>query len=124
MDPRAKFDQFHIQDIKKWQTYCRSITQLILLTRQNLPQNSPHNLTTSRLWQIRNDKDGFWCSEWTDTLAYLQDEILAELVVDFISVFDGYERIDCLTCELIVDSYDSGFSYGVMFDECGFDFCG
>lgn len=106
------------------ETHRRSITQLILLTRQNLPQNSPHNLPTSRLWKIRDDKDSLGSSERTDTLPNLQDEIFAELVVDFVAVFDGDECIDCLTSEFVVDSYYGSFGYGVVLDERGFDFGG
>jgi hypothetical protein len=46
------------------------------------------------------------------------------LVVDLISVLDGNEGVDCLASEFVVDSYDGGFGYGVVFDECGFDFGG
>jgi hypothetical protein len=95
---------------------------LILLTSQDLSQNSPHDLTTSRLGQIWNNEDGLGCCEWTNALSDLQDEILLQLVVDLVAVLDGNESIDCLASKLIVDSNDCGFCYSIVLDKCGFDF--
>jgi hypothetical protein len=109
---------------KRGRTHSRSITKLILLTCQNLPQNSPHNLPTSCLGQIRNNKDSLRSRKWTDTLPNLQNEVFSQLIIDFVAVFDGHESVDCLASEFVIDTYDGGFCDGAVFYECGFDFGG
>jgi hypothetical protein len=44
----------------------------------------------------------------------LENEIFAQLVVDFVSVFDGYEGVDGLTGKFIVDADDGCFGDGVV----------
>lgn len=105
-------------------THSRSVAQLILFTRQNLPQNPPHDLPTPRLRQIRHNKDRLRSSEWTNTLPDLQNEVFLELVVDLVAVFDRHEGVDGLAGEFVVDAHNGGFGNGVVFDQCGFDFGG
>ena len=47
------------------------VTQLILLLVDNLPQDSPHDLATPRLGQIRDDVDLLGGGEGTNDLADL-----------------------------------------------------
>ena len=108
-----------------WIRKRRSITKLILLTSQNLPQDSPHDLTRSRLWQVWYWEDCLGCGEGTDRFPDLQDQILLELIVDLVAVLDGDEGVDGLSCEFVVDTDDSSFADGLVLDEGGFDFgCG
>lgn len=102
----------------------RSITKLVLLARENLPQNTTHNLSRTSLGQVRNDKDGFGSREGADGFSDLEDEVFPELVVDFVAVFDRDEGVDCLAREFVVDTHDSGFANSGVLDERGFDFGG
>lgn len=77
-------------------TYSRGITELVLLTRKNLPQDTTHDLATSRLGQIGNNKDSLGSCEWTNTFSYLKNEVFTQLIVDFVSVLDGDESVDGL----------------------------
>ena len=55
------------------------VTQLILLLIDNLPQDSPHDLATARLGQIRDDVDLLGDGKGTDDLADLEDKLLREI---------------------------------------------
>ncbi len=103
-------------------THRRNISQLILLTGQDLSQNSSHNLSTSRLGQIWHDKNGLGSRKRTDALAHLKDEIFSELVIDLIAILNGHKGIDGLARELIAHPDHGRFCDGVVLDEGGFDF--
>ena len=79
----------------------RRITQLILLTRQNLPENSPHSLAGSRLGQVGDGEDGLGGRERTDGFPDLEDEVLLELLVDLVAVLDRDEGVDGLAGEFV-----------------------
>lgn len=105
-------------------TYSSDISQRVLLARQNLPQDPTHNLSTTGLGQIGDDDDGLWCREWANALANLQDEILLQLVVDLVSVFDGDESVDGLAGEVVSNADNGGFGDSGVLDERGFDLGG
>jgi hypothetical protein len=87
---------------------------LIFFARENLSQDSPHDLTTSRLWQVGNHKDGLWCCERTNALSYLKNEILPQLIVDLKAILDGHKRIDGLSRKLVMDTNNCRFSNSVV----------
>jgi hypothetical protein len=97
---------------------------LILFTRKDLSQNSTHNLSTSGLGKVRNDEDSFWSSEWTNALPHLKNEILYQLVVELIAVFNGDKCVNCLTSKFIVDTNNSSFGNGMVLNKSSFNFGG
>ena len=111
-------------DLRGVGTYSGSITKLVLLARKNLSQNSAHNLTTSSLGQVRNDEDGLWSRERTNALSDLKNKLFLELVIDLVSVLDGYECINSLPGQFIIDTDDCGFCDGVVLDQGCFYFGG
>jgi hypothetical protein len=98
-----------------------NIPQLILLARQNLPQNPSHNLPAPRLRQIGNTKHGLGSRKRPDRLAHLHDKRLPQLLVLLIAVLNRHKSIHSLACELVVDADDSRFADGVVFDQRRFD---
>lgn len=100
------------------------ISKLILLARQNLSQNATHDLAGARLGQIRDAEHRLGSREWSDRLADLHDERLAQLVVLLVAVLDRHESVNSLASELIVDTDDSRLADGMVLDERGFDFGG
>lgn len=101
-------------------TYSRGITKLILLTSQNLPQNTAHNLTRSSLGQVVDSEDSLGSGEWTNGLADLHDEVLLDGVVVLVALLEGNEGIDGLTGELVVDTDDSGFGDRTVLEQRSF----
>ena len=57
------------------------------------------------------------CSERTDALSYLHNQVLAKSVVGLVTVLDGNKGGDCLASELVGHTDDSGFSDSVMLDQ-------
>ena len=102
----------------------RDISELVFLTSQNLSQDTSHDLATASLGKIWNSKDRLWCGERSDTLADLENEILAQLVRELVAVLDRDECVDRLTGELVADTDDCGFGDCVVLDERGFDLGG
>jgi len=100
------------------------ISKLVFLTSQNLSQDTSHDLATASLGKIGDCEHSLWCSEWTDALTDLENEILAQLIGEFVAVLDRDECIDGLTGELVAYTNDSGFSDCVMLDKCSFDLGG
>ena len=96
-------------------THRTSIPQLVLLTRQNLPQNPPHDLATPRLGQVRHREHSLGRGERSNALAHLQDEVFLDLIGMVEAVLERDEGVDRLARELVVDAYDGGFGYGVCF---------
>ena len=70
------------------------ISQLILLSRQNLSQNPPHNLSRSSLGKVLHDNNALWRSKWTNCLTNLEDEFFGELRGRFHVFFQRDECID------------------------------
>jgi hypothetical protein len=103
-------------------TYSRSITKLVFLTRQNLSQNSTHDLPASSLRQVGNDEDSLWCCKRTNALSDLQNEVLLQLVIDLVSILDCHECVDGLSSQFIVNTDDCGFCNCMMLDQGCFDF--
>ncbi len=102
-------------------THSSDITELILLTSENLAQNTAHDLAATGLGQIRNDVDSLGGREGTDALAHLQDEFLAEGVVRLVTVLDGYKCVDSLAGKLISNTHDGRLGNRVMLDKRGLD---
>jgi hypothetical protein len=102
-------------------TYSSDVTKLVFLTSQNLAQDTAHDLTRAGLGKIRNDVNGFGCSEWADALPYLHDQVLAKSVVGLVAVLDGDKGCDCLASKLIGHTDDSSFSDGVVLNQSGLD---
>ena len=109
---------------RKGESYSRSITELVLLARKNLSQDSAHNLTTSGFRQVGDDEDRLWCRKWTNALPDLENEVLLQLVIDLVSVLDGHECIDGLPGQFIIDTDDCGFCDRVVLNQGCFDFGG
>ena len=103
-------------------TYSRCIAELVFLPCENLSQDTTHNLATSSLRQIRNDKDSLGSSEGTNALSDLEDEVLSQLIIDLIAIFDRNEGVDSLSSQFISDTDDSSFSNGVVLDQRSFNF--
>ena len=103
-------------------TYGGCIAALVFLASKNLSQDTTHDLPTSGLGQIRNDEDGLGSRKGTNTLSYLENEILSQLVVDLIAILDGDKGVDRLSGEFIIDTNHSSFCNGVMLDQCSFNF--
>lgn len=103
-------------------TYGGCIAELVFLASKNLSQDTTHDLPTSGLGQIRNDEDGLGGRKGTNTLSDLENEILSQLVVDLIAIFDGDEGVDGLSGKFISDTNHSSFCNGVMLDQCSFNF--
>jgi hypothetical protein len=68
------------------------VTQLIFLLVDDLPQDSPHDLATPRLGQIRNDVNLLGSGEGTDDLANLKDKFLRKIRVSFKIKVTGINR--------------------------------
>jgi hypothetical protein len=106
-------------------TYRCDVTELVLFTSKDLPQNPPHDLAASRLRQIGNHIDGFWRREWPDALAHLHGELLAQRLAGLIAIFDSDKRVDCLASELVCHANDGSLGNRVVLDKGGFDLgCG
>jgi len=54
----------------------------------------------------------------------LENEILAKLIVELVSVLDGDEGVDGLAGQLVVDADDGCFGDCVVLNQGGFDFGG
>lgn len=106
-----------------WIAQSRCVAQAVFLTRQDLSQDSSHDLAGSSLGQIIDDEDGLRRGKWTDGFAYLQDEIFPRLLAGVDAVFQGDEGVDRLAGQLIIDAHHGGFGHSVVFNEGGFDFC-
>ena len=65
--------------------------------------------------------NGLGCSERTDALPYLHDQVLAKSVIGLVAVLDGNKGSNCLTSELISHTNDSGFSDSVVLDQGSLD---
>ena len=86
-------------------TYSRDIPKLILLTRKNLPQNSPHNLPRPRLGKIRHNINLLRRRKRPDALAHLHDELLAQRVRHLAHPRRRHERVDGLARKLVCDAH-------------------
>jgi hypothetical protein len=79
----------------------RRVTKLVLLSAQDLAENSPHDLATSCLGQVVDNVDALGGGERSDRLAHLDDQVLAQLGGVLESVLDGHEGVDRLTGQLV-----------------------
>lgn len=70
------------------------ITQLIFLASQDLSQNTSHDLSRTRLWQILHDDDTLGCGKWTNCLADLENEFFGQLWSSLDVIFQRDEGID------------------------------
>lgn len=105
-------------------TYSSDVAKLVFLTSQNLAQNTAHDLTRASLGKIGNHVNSLGCSERTDALPYLHNQVLAKSIVGLVAVLDGNKGGDCLTSELIGHTNDSSFSDGVVLNQGGLDLSG
>lgn len=109
------------------QTYRARISQLVLFTSQNLPQNSPHNFSAPRLWQIWHNEHRLRSREGSNTLSDLHDHILLQLGTIGIfggCILDGNKGVDRLAGELVLNADDRGLGDSMVFDKGSFDFGG
>jgi hypothetical protein len=104
-----------------WGAYRRSITKLVLLTSEDLAEDTPHDLPAAGLGQVGHDEDGLGGGEGADALADLHDEVLAQLVVDLVAVLDGHEGVDGLARQLVVDAHHGRLGHGLVLDQRRFD---
>lgn len=105
-------------------TYRGDVSKLILLTGQNLSQDTAHDLSTSSLGHVGNDVHGLGSSEGTDALADLDDELLAQSLRGLDALLEGNEGVDSLASELISDTDDSSLSHGVVLEKGSLDLGG
>jgi hypothetical protein len=101
-----------------------NVAELVFLAREDLAQNSAHDLTRTRLGQIGDAEDRFRRGEGSDGFADLHDEGFAQLVILLVTVFDADESVDRLASELVVNAYHSSLADGVVLDQRGLDFGG
>ena len=66
---------------------CTSISQLILLSSQNLSQNTPHNLARSSLGQVIHNDDTLGSCERANCFTDLEDQFFGELRSSFDIIF-------------------------------------
>ena len=109
---------------RKWeQAYRASVTKLVLLTGEDLPQDSSHDLSATRLGQVGYDVHRLGRREWADTLPHLQDELLAQGICSLVAVLDSHKRVDGLACELILHTDDCRLRHARVLDEGGLNLC-
>lgn len=103
----------------------RNISKLILLTHDNLSQNTSHDLSRSCLGQIRHNKDLLGRSKGSDAVADLQSQLGVHFGLlgaeSFLEADKGYHG---LTGDFVGDTNDGGLGHSGVFDHCGFDFGG
>lgn len=92
-----------------WILQRRNITKLILLTAQNLSQNSAHNLARASLGQVLDDVHALGSSKRPNVLADVQDELLAQLGRGGELGLDADKGIDGLASEFVCNTYDGRF---------------
>ena len=90
-------------------THGGSVSQLVLLPRQDLAQNTPHDFARARLGQIVDDEDCFGCGKWPDRLSHLKNQVFPDLIARFVAVLEGDEGIDGLAGKLVANTYNSCF---------------
>jgi hypothetical protein len=105
-------------------TYRRDVAQLVLLAGEDLSENAAHDLAGSRLWQVGDDVDGLGGGEGADAPADLENKVLAQVVVDGVSVLESDKGVDGLAGELIGHTDDGGLCDGGMLEEGGLDLGG
>jgi len=81
------------------------IAQLVLLTSQDLTQNSAHNLARTSLWQIIDNNDALRSCERSNCFADLEDQFLGQLRSSFDIIFQGDKRVDSYCLEKIVHKW-------------------
>jgi len=94
---------------------------LVFLASQNLAQDTAHDLSRAGLRKIGDHMNGLGCSERTNALSYLHDQVLAKSIVGLVAVLDGDKGGDCLTGELVGHTDNSGFSDSVVLDQGSLD---
>lgn len=97
---------------------------MVFLARQNLSQDTSHDLSTSGLWKVWYDENRLRCSEWSNALAYLQDQIFPELIICLVAVLDGDESVDSLSGELVGNTNNCCFCNGVVLNKRSFNLGG
>jgi hypothetical protein len=102
----------------------RRVSQLILLSAQDLAQDSSHDFATSGLGQVVDDKDKLGSREGSDGLADLANEFLPQLRRVLELVLDGYEGLDGLTRQVVGNTNHGGLRNCGMVDQSGFDLGG
>lgn len=111
-------------DIERASTYSAGVSKLVLLASQDLAQDTAHDLAGTCLGKIWHNVYRLGCSERSDTLPDLQDEILAKLVVDLVAILDRDKGVDSLTSKFIGHTDDGGFSDCGVLNEGSLDFSG
>lgn len=98
----------NLREIKRL-TYSRNITQAILLSRQNLSQDTSHDLAAASLGQVLDDVDRLGGGKGSDGLADLQHQLLADGLRISAAGLEGDKGVDGLASEFIADADDGGF---------------
>ncbi|TLD19686.1 hypothetical protein PspLS_09526 [Pyricularia sp. CBS 133598] len=88
----------------------------------DLSEDSPHDLATSRLGQIRHNVDLLGGRKRPNASSYLQDELVSQIIKLPAFVLDRHKRIDGLTCQVVGDADGCRFSHGRMFKQRSLDF--
>lgn len=88
----------------------RSITQTVLLTAQDLPQDTSHDLAAASLREVINDKDGLGSGEWSNRLANLHDKVFTDLLICLIALLQRHKCIDRLASEFVSNTDHGSFS--------------
>jgi len=102
-----------------------SIAKLVLLARQDLAQDTAHDLAAPRLGKVGHNVHGLGRREGSDALAHLDDELLPERVRGVVAVFYRDESVDGLAGQLVGYTDDGGLRDGVVLDQSRFDLgCG
>lgn len=92
------------------QTYRRGVAQAVLLTAQDLAQDTTHDLAAPGLGEIIDDVDRLGRGERSDRPAHLHHEVLAHLLLRLVAALEGDERVDGLAGQLIRNTHDGSLS--------------
>ena len=102
-------------------THRRGITEAVLLARENLPQDSSHDLARTCLGQIGHHEDRLGRRKRSDGLAHLRDQLLPDLLIGLVAILERDEGVDRLSRELVGDAHHRGFGHRLVFDQRRFD---
>lgn len=105
----------------RWVRESADVAKLVLLTGKNLSENTSHDLAAAGLGKIWDNKHGLGRREGANTPADLEDEVLAEGIIDFGAVLDGHKGVDSLAGELVGNPNDGRLGNGGVLNEGGLD---
>jgi hypothetical protein len=101
-----------------------SVAELVVLTVDNLSENTSHDLARASLGVVTDEVDALGSSEGTDDLANLQSQLLLK-TFSFLNVrLESDESMDALTSQVIVTTNDGSFGNRVVENQGRLDFRG